>query len=110
VGPINDFETAKKLSTYPGIVAEWLIPDRSSRTPHDPNQIAKLVVDSSTGAKEAEPPPTKSSAAVELGRLGGLKGGKARAKKLSPKKRSRIARMAARARWRAERLRRKDAS
>jgi hypothetical protein len=38
-------------------------------------------------------------AAVELGRLGGLKGGKARADKLTPEKRSEIAKKAAKARW-----------
>ena len=75
------------------------MPDRSSSRPRDPNQLAKLVIDTATGTKAAEPPPTKSSAAVELGRLGGLKGGKARAEKLSPKKRSEIARRAAAARW-----------
>jgi hypothetical protein len=41
----------------------------------------------------------KNPAAVALGRLGGLKGGKARAEKLSPKKRKEIARKAAKARW-----------
>ena len=40
------------------------------------------------------------NAAAELGRLGGLKGGPARAKKLSPKKRREIAKKAAKARWR----------
>jgi hypothetical protein len=39
------------------------------------------------------------SAAAALGRLGGLKGGKARAKVLSPKRRSEIAKKAARTRW-----------
>jgi hypothetical protein len=43
----------------------------------------------------------KNPAAVALGRLGGLKGGKARAEKLSPKKRSQIARKAAKVRWSA---------
>jgi hypothetical protein len=43
--------------------------------------------------------PEKNPAAVELGRLGGLKGGKARAKKLSAKRRSEIASMAAVKRW-----------
>lgn len=43
--------------------------------------------------------PIKNQAAVELGRLGGLKGGRARAEKLSPKKRQEIARQAAIARW-----------
>lgn len=43
--------------------------------------------------------PTKLAAAVELGRLGGLKGGPARALKLSAKRRKQIARNAANARW-----------
>jgi hypothetical protein len=43
--------------------------------------------------------PAKNPAAVALGRLGGLKGGKARAKKLSAKRRGEIARKAAKARW-----------
>jgi hypothetical protein len=42
----------------------------------------------------------KNPAAVALGKLGGLKGGKARAKKLSAKERSRIAKLAVEARWR----------
>jgi hypothetical protein len=49
---------------------------------------------------ETMPPHVKNPAAVSLGRLGGLKGGKARAAKLSAKKRSAIAKKAARARWR----------
>jgi hypothetical protein len=44
-------------------------------------------------------PAKKNPAAVELGRLGGLKGGNARAKCLSPERRSEIARKAAQARW-----------
>jgi hypothetical protein len=44
----------------------------------------------------------KNPAAVALGRLGGLKGGKARAQKLTPKQRSTIARKAAGARWRKD--------
>lgn len=42
---------------------------------------------------------TKLAAAVELGRRGGLKGGKARAKKLSAKRRAEIAKLAANTRW-----------
>jgi hypothetical protein len=45
--------------------------------------------------------PEKNPAAVALGRLGGLKGGRARAEKLSPKRRSQIARKAAEMRWSA---------
>lgn len=44
-------------------------------------------------------PPTKNPAAVALGRLGGLKGGRARMEKLSAKRRVEIARDAAKARW-----------
>jgi len=44
----------------------------------------------------------KNQAAVELGRLGGKKGGKARAKSLSPERRSEIARQAANTRWSKE--------
>jgi hypothetical protein len=77
------------------------MPNRSSRRPRDPNQLAKLIVDMATG--EA-PPETKvegkNPAAVALGRQGGLKGGKARAKALSAKKRAEIAKKAANARWR----------
>jgi len=52
------------------------------------------------GDREAMTPvPTKDPAAVALGRKGGLKGGKARAAKLSPEQRSEIARKAAQARW-----------
>lgn len=43
--------------------------------------------------------PKKNPAAVALGRLGGLKGGKARAKSLSAEKRKAIAKVAAKARW-----------
>ena len=47
--------------------------------------------------------PAKNPAAVELGRLGGLKGGRARAEKLTPEERSAIARRAAIVRWRVQR-------
>lgn len=84
-------------------MARFEMPERSSRPkrPRDPNQLAKLIVDLSTGAKmpKAEPGRTKNPAAVALGRLGGLKGGKARAKSLSAKQRSEIAKAAAQARW-----------
>ncbi len=49
--------------------------------------------------KKKKTPPAKNPAAVALGRLGGLKGGNARAAKLSPKKRTEIAKLAAKARW-----------
>ena len=65
----------------------------------DTNQIAKFVVDLATGA--ATPPKsTKNLMSVKIGRLGGLKGGKARAEKLTPEQRSLIAKNAACKRWR----------
>jgi hypothetical protein len=76
------------------------MPDRSKTRPRDPNALAFQVMLESTGqAPKTEPPKPKNPAAVELGRLGGLKGGAARAAKLTPKKRSQIAARAAKARW-----------
>jgi hypothetical protein len=76
------------------------MPKRSSKTP-DVNMIAKMIADRATSNTEAPPADnqTKNQAAVALGRLGGLKGGKARAKSLTKKKRSEIAKRAAKARW-----------
>ena len=78
------------------------MPERSKKRPRDPNELAYQVMLESTGqAPKYEPPaePAKNPAAVALGHLGGLKGGQARAKKLSGRKRSQIAAKAARARW-----------
>jgi hypothetical protein len=79
------------------------MPNRSSKPkrPRDPNQLAKLLTGIATG--EIEEPKTedgKNPAAVVLGRMGGLKGGKARATKLTSKRRKQIAKKAAAARWR----------
>lgn len=68
------------------------------KRPRDPNQLAAFIVGLSTGDVEPEAKPKKNAAAVELGRKGGLKGGKARAAKLSPEERTRIATEASRAR------------
>lgn len=63
--------------------------------------MAKAIVDQGTSDEpQSDPYQGKNPAAVELGRLGGMKGGKARAKKLSAEQRSAIAKKAARARWR----------
>jgi len=78
------------------------MPARSSKPqrPRDSNQLAKAVIDIATGAADDQDPyEGKNPAAVELGRLGGHKGGKARARKLSPKRRREIARKAAQTRW-----------
>lgn len=76
------------------------MPDRSRKRPSDANQLGKLIVDLSVGdATETLPERVKNPAAVELGRLGGQKGGKARAEKLSARRRSQIAKAAALARY-----------
>ena len=70
------------------------------KRPRDPNELAKQIVDEATGqADPPEPEPEKDPAAVELGRRGGKKGGKARAAKLTRKQRQEIARKAAKTRW-----------
>jgi hypothetical protein len=63
--------------------------------PRDPNVLAKLIVDIATGEAENVKPAAPNPAR----RKGGLKGGKARAKKLPAAKRKEIAKSAARARW-----------
>lgn len=83
------------------------------KLPRDSNSLAARIVALSTGQPEpditgrsnrdtaatAKPEREKNPAAVALGRLGGLKGGKARAAKLTPRKRKAIARKAAQTRW-----------
>lgn len=80
------------------------MPDRSRKRPSDKNQLAKSIVDLATGNAPSDKPANdsgKDPAAVSLGRRGGLKGGVARAKSLSAKKRSEIAKKAAEQRWAA---------
>ena len=62
------------------------------KRPRDANQLAKSIVDLATGE-------TQEKEVLESARKGGLKGGKARAKALTPKERSEIASIAAQARW-----------
>jgi hypothetical protein len=71
---------------------------RRSRKPADLNRLATAILDEATD-EERDPYEGKNPAAVELGRLGGRKGGKARAAKLTPEQRSEIAKKAAAARW-----------
>lgn len=69
----------------------------------DLNQMAYAIVQAATDESEPiEEPTTKNPHAVALGRLGGLKGGKARAEKLTPKQRRLIAIKAATARWKQD--------
>jgi hypothetical protein len=69
------------------------------KMPRDPNQRAKLILDMILGEAEPTPAPTKDPERVERGKLGGAKGGKLRAERLSPERRSEIAQNAARSRW-----------
>ena len=78
------------------------MPERTRKKPppDDVNILASEIVESAT---EDKPEPKKSDEknphAVALGRLGGKKGGKARAQKLTPGRRKEIAKKAAQARW-----------
>ena len=76
------------------------MPKRSSkRKTTDPNVAAFRAVQHVITMSEGTAAPGKNPAAVMLGRLGGLKGGKARAASLSARRKTEIARKAARARW-----------
>jgi hypothetical protein len=84
----------------------------AKKRPTDPMLRARQIIEEAIGEPLTENPaqePTtpqpmkeKNAAAVALGRLGGLKGGKARAEKLSPEKRKEIAKAAAAKRWTKE--------
>jgi hypothetical protein len=78
-------------------------PEHPPKRPRDANQLAFQVVAELTGTAVELPPenagPPKNPAAVALGKLGGSKGGKARAASLTPAQRREIARRAARVRW-----------
>jgi hypothetical protein len=75
------------------------MPKRPRRS-RDPNELAFQGFQEAIG--EAPPPESereKNPAAVALGKLGGAKGGAARAAKMTPEERAESARKAARARW-----------
>ena len=77
------------------------MPKRSRNAPSDVNKLAAFIVDETT--KEASSATReKNPAAVALGRLGGLKGGRARANKLTADTRQKIAQLAAKARWKKQ--------
>lgn len=74
----------------------------NKKPPKDPNQLAMYIVDVTTGELKEDDTRyyvEKDPNAVALGRKGGLKGGKARAKSLTAEERSEIAKKAAKARW-----------
>lgn len=67
--------------------------------PRDPIALAKLIGDIATGQVVDAAEDGKNAAAVELGRRGGLRGGKARAESMTPEERSAAAKKAIAARW-----------
>jgi len=76
------------------------MPERSRKRPTDVNELGFQIVGEATGEIEpVDPDEGKDPAAVALGRKGGLKGGKARAARMTPEERSEAARRAAQARW-----------
>ena len=80
------------------------MPDRSrTHRPADLNRLAASIVGDAVGEPTLpDPDEGKDPAAVSLGRRGGLKGGRARAAKLTPEERSEIARKAAAVRWKGD--------
>lgn len=77
--------------------------EKRKKRPRDPIQLAKLIGDIATGQVEDSEDNGKHPPYVERGRLGGQKGGKARAEALTPEQRSEIAKVAANARWKKSR-------
>lgn len=79
------------------------MPKRSRKKKPLSDDVNVLATKIGKSGNEDEPEPKESDKknphAVALGRLGGLKGGKARAQKLTPEQRREIARKAAKARW-----------
>jgi hypothetical protein len=93
-----------KLDTTTTIPEIGVMPTRSSKRPRDANQLAKRIIDIATGQIDDEPDDDeKNPAAVALGKLGGHKGGVARAKRLTPEQRRAIAVHAATIRWERKR-------
>ena len=91
---VGQFESPGRA---PALRKPEVMPGRSRR-PADINRIADGLVNEATG-EDRDPYEAKNAAAVELGRLGGQKGGKVRAAKLTAEERSDTAKKAAQARW-----------
>ena len=78
---------------------------KKTKTPRDLNKLAAFILDEATNEttdNDEVSISNKNPAAVALGRLGGLKGGKARAESLTAKRRKEIAQEAAQARWKKD--------
>lgn len=74
--------------------------DKQPKRPRDPSQLGKFIVDLATGgASEPDPDKGKDPAAVKRGRSGGLRGGRARADKMTPAERKSAAQRAVKSRW-----------
>ncbi|HLA10769.1 MAG TPA: hypothetical protein VJ023_09265 [Pyrinomonadaceae bacterium] len=71
----------------------------AKRPQKDSNQLAKYILDVTTGDAEKIEPPKKNPYAQALSKLGASKGGKARAVRLSARKRREIAKKGAESRW-----------
>jgi hypothetical protein len=95
---IGSFRYDAALSAFACSCYHGRMPKRPRR-PRDPNELAFQVFQEAIG--EALPPPEreKNAAAVALGKLGGAKGGKARAANMTPEERRESAMKAAKARW-----------
>ena len=78
----------------------YLSMEKRKKKEHDFSVTAFRVVQEATGQIEPQPAKKRTFDAKALGRLGGLKGGKARAVSLTPERRVEIAKKAALARWR----------
>ncbi|MDA1129271.1 MAG: histone H1 [Chloroflexi bacterium] len=73
---------------------------KTKKIPKDLNALAAFITEEATG--EPAPDTSKNASAAQRGKLGGLKGGKARAAKMTPEERSEAARKAAKTRWEKE--------
>ena len=73
--------------------------EKRKKRPRDPLALAKMIGDIATGQASDTEPDKRNPAAVEMGRLGGQKGGRARAERLTPEQRREIAQKAAQKRW-----------
>lgn len=85
-------------------------PSDNKKRPRDVNALAALIVAETTGEDVPRDDGGKNPAAVALGKLGGAKGGKARASRLTPERRREIARKAAAARWAKQDMTGEDAT
>src|ERR1700752_2515472 len=90
-GPANCGNAPIQLASGRAMPHNYIMASKHPKHPRDLNQWAKHMVDLATGnAQEPDPNQGKDAKAVSLGRRGGLKGGAARAAKMSPERRAEI--------------------